>query len=189
MTDINKLPENLPVPEDDGGSSHLIGAKIASIELRSTNGLKVDLGSIKGKGVIYCYPMTGRPDVPLPDGWDEIPGARGCTPQSCSYRDHYKEFQELGTEVYGLSTQTTDYQKEMVDRLSLPFDVLSDSQMELTQALNLPTFVVNGMVLLKRLTMIVEDSVIKSVHYPVFPSDSDPDWVLDSLEKMSTKLR
>ena len=155
MTDINKLPENLPVPEDDGGSSHLIGTKIATIELRSTNGLKVDLGLIKGKVVIYCYPMTGRPDVPLPDGWNEIPGARGCTPQSCSYRDHYKEFQELGVEVYGLSTQTTDYQKEMVDRLSLPFNVLSDSQMELTQAINLPTFVVTGMVLLKRLTMVV----------------------------------
>ena len=176
----------MPVPEDDGGSSHLIGTKIASIELRSTNGLKVDLSSIKGKGVIYCYPMTGRPDVPLPDGWDEIPGARGCTPQSCSYRDHYKEFQELGTEVYGLSTQTTDYQKEMVDRLFLPFDVLSDGQMELTQALNLPTFVVNGMVLLKRLTMIVDDSVIRAVHYPIFPSDSDPDWVLDFLGKIST---
>ena len=186
MTDINKLPENLPVPEDDGGSVHLIGSKIDSIELRSTNGLKVDLGSIKGKVVIYCYPMTGRPDVPLPDGWNEIPGARGCTPQSCSYKDHYKEFQELGVEVYGLSTQTTDYQKEMVDRLSLPFNVLSDSQMELTQAINLPTFVVTGMVLLKRLTMVVEDSVIKSVHYPVFPSDSDPDWVLDYLGKMST---
>ena len=186
MTDINKLPENLPVPEDDGGSSHLIGTKIATIELCSTNGLIVDLGSIKGKVVIYCYPMTGRPDVPLPDGWDEIPGARGCTPQSCSYRDHYKEFQELGVEVYGLSTQTTDYQKEMVDRLSLPFNVLSDSQMELTQAINLPTFVVTGMVLLNRLTMVVDDSMIKSVHYPVFPSDSDPDWVLDYLGKMST---
>ena len=186
MTDINKLPENLPVPEDDGGSSHLIGTKIATIELCSTNGLIVDLGSIKGKVVIYCYPMTGRPDVPLPDGWNEIPGARGCTPQSCSYRDHYKEFQELGVEVYGLSTQTTDYQKEMVDRLSLPFNVLSDSQMELTQAINLPTFVVTGMVLLKRLTMVVDDSMIKSVHYPVFPSDSDPDWVLDYLERMST---
>ena len=186
MTDINKLPENLPVPEDDGGSSHLIGVKIASIELRSTNGLKVDLGSIKGKVVIYCYPMTGRPDVPLPDGWDEIPGARGCTPQSCSYRDHYKEFQELGVEVYGLSTQTTDYQQEMVARLSLPFNVLSDSQMELTQAINLPTFVVTGMVLLKRLTMVVEDSVIKAGHYPVFPSDRDPDWVLDYFGKMST---
>ena len=186
MTDINKLPENLPVPEDDGGSAHLIRSKIASIELRSTNGLNVDLGSIKGKVVIYCYPMTGRPDVPLPDGWNEIPGARGCTPQSCSYRDHYKEFQELGVEVYGLSTQTTDYQKEMVDRLSLPFNVLSDSQMELTQAINLPTFVVTGMVLLKRLTMVVDDSMIKSVHYPVFPSDSDPDWVLDYFGKMST---
>jgi peroxiredoxin len=186
MTDINKLPENLPVPEDDGGSSHLIGTKIATIELRSTNGLNVDLGSIKGKVVIYCYPMTGRPDVPLPDGWDEIPGARGCTPQSCSYRDHYKEFQELGVEVYGLSTQTTAYQKEMVDRLSLPFNVLSDSQMELTQSINLPTFVVTGMVLLKRLTMVVEDSMIKSVHYPIFPSDSDPDWVLGYLENLST---
>ena len=186
MTDINKLPENLPVPEDDGGSSHLIGTKIATIELRSTNGLNVDLGSIKGKVVIYCYPMTGRPDVPLPDGWNEIPGARGCTPQSCSYRDHYKEFQELGVEVYGLSTQTTAYQKEMVDRLSLPFNVLSDSQMELTQSINLPTFVVTGMVLLKRLTMVVEDSMIKSVHYPIFPSDSDPDWVLGYLENLST---
>ena len=186
MTDINKLPENLPVPEDDGGSTHLIGTKIATIKLRSTNGLKVDLGSIKGKVVIYCYPMTGRPDVPLPDGWNEIPGARGCTPQSCSYRDHYKEFQELGVEVYGLSTQTTDYQQEMVDRLSIPFNVLSDSQMELTQAINLPTFVVTGMVLLKRLTMVVDNSMIKSVHYPVFPSDSDPAWVLDYLGKMST---
>ena len=180
------LPENLPIPEDDGACDHLVGMNLPEFDLPSTGGDLINLSKLKGKVVIYCYPMTGRPDVPLPDGWNEIPGARGCTPQSCSYKDHYKEFQELGVEVYGLSTQTTDYQQEMVGRLSLPFNVLSDSQMELTQAINLPTFVVTGMVLLKRLTMIAEDSVIKSVHYPVFPSDSDPDWVLDYLEKMST---
>lgn len=180
---FTELPENLPVPEDDGLASHLIGMKMPSVKLESTNGQKFDLSKIGKKFVLYCYPMTGRPDVPLPEGWDGIPGARGCTPQSCSFRDHHSELQELGAEVFGLSTQTTEYQKEMVERLHLPFPVLSDVNRQFAMALDLPTFTVNGTILLKRLTMIVSNSIIEAIHYPVFPSDGDPIWVLDYLRK------
>jgi peroxiredoxin len=127
--------------------------------------------------------MTGQPDVALPDGWDQIPGARGCTPQSCSFRDHYQDLQALGAEVIGLSVQTTEYQKEMADRLHLPFPVVSDVDYQFQKALNMPTFIAGGMTLLKRVTLIVNNGVIEGVHYPIFPSDSDAAWVMDYLKK------
>ena len=125
---------------------------------------------------------TGQPHVPLPDGWNQIPGARGCTPQSCSFRDHYQEIRALGADVIGLSVQNTDYQKEMAERLHLPFPVVSDIHYEFQKALSLPTFQAAGMTLLKRLTLIVKNGVVGEVHYPIFPSDSDPDWVIDRLK-------
>ena len=181
MTNLNKIPTNLPVPLDDGLANHLIGMKLPSLSLTATNGTKIDLSQVEGCLVLYCYPRTGTPNTSLPEGWDQIPGARGCTPQSCAYRDHYQEIKALGAEVFGLSTQATAYQKEMVGRLHLPFRILSDGQFEFQRALNLPTFEVAGMTLLKRLTLIVTDGVVEGVHYPVFPTDSDPAWVMDKL--------
>ena len=181
MTNLNKIPTNLPVPLDDGLADHLIGMKLPSLSLLATNGTRIDLSQVQRHFVLYCYPRTGTPNTQLPEGWDQIPGARGCTPQSCAYRDHYQEIKVLGAEVFGLSTQATAYQKEMVGRLHLPFRILSDEQFEFQRALNLPTFKVAGMTLLKRLTMIIRDGEIEAVHYPVFPSDSDPAWVMDKL--------
>jgi peroxiredoxin len=181
MTNLNKLPTNLPVPEDDGLADHLIGMKLPSLSLVATNGIKIDLSQVQGRFVVYCYPRTGTPNTSLPEGWDQIPGARGCTPQSCAYRDHYQELKALGAEVFGLSVQTTQYQTEMVNRLHLPFPVLSDERFEFQRALNLPTFEIAEMTLLKRLTLIVKDGVVVAVHYPVFPSDSDATWVIGKL--------
>ena len=155
---------------------------LPQLALRSTIGEDITLGQIKGRLVIYCYPMTGQPNVALPDGWDQIPGARGCTPQSCAFRDHYQELQALGAEIIGLSVQSTEYQKEMADRLHLPFPVVSDVDYQFQQALNMPTFVAGGMTLLKRVTLIANDGVIVGVHYPIFPSDSDAPWVVDFLK-------
>jgi peroxiredoxin len=182
MTNLNQVPVNLPVPIDDGLADHLIGMKLPSLSLVATKGNKVDLSQVQGRFVVYCFPRTGTPNTSLPDGWDQIPGARGCTPQSCAYRDHYQELKLLGAEVFGLSVQTTEYQTEMVNRLHLPFTVLSDEHFEFQRALNLPTFEVAGMTLLKRLTLIVTDGVVVEVHYPVFPSDSDPAWVIEALK-------
>ena len=181
MTNINELPPDLPIPQDDGSANHLKGMKLPNIALNDTNGKTINFGDIKGKLVIYCYPMTGQPNVALPDGWDHIPGARGCTPQSCSYRDHYQELRALGAEVLGLSVQSTAYQKEMVDRLHLPFLVVSDEAYQFQKALKMPTFEAAGMNLLKRVTLIANNGVINAVHYPIFPSDSDPAWVIDYL--------
>lgn len=182
MTDIYSLPDNLPVPADDGACDHLIGLQIPNLTLSATDGSQVNLSAIKGRLALYCYPMTGRPGVPLPEGWDAIPGARGCTPQSCAFRDHYAELRELHCEVYGLSTQSPDYQFEMANRLHLPFNILSDETLAFAHALNLPTFVVEDMTLIKRLTLIINDGVIKAVHYPIFPSHSDANWVLNFLQ-------
>ncbi len=182
MVNLNQIPANLPVPTDDGLADHLIGMKLPSLGLLATNDTKVDLSQVQGRFVVYCYPRTGTPNTSLPEGWDQIPGARGCTPQSCAYRDYYQELKALGAEVFGLSVQTTEYQTEMVNRLHLPFPVLSDEHFEFQRALKLPTFEVAGMTLLKRLTLIVQDGVVEAVHYPVFPSDSDPAWVLDRLQ-------
>lgn len=172
------LPADLPVPVDDGGAAHLDQAFMPSISLPSTDGATVNLAAMEGRWVIYIYPMTGRPDAPLPDGWDAIPGARGCTPQSCGFRDHYKELKQLGSGVFGLSTQTSEYQREARDRLHLPFQLLSDSSLQLKHSLRLPTFTTAGMELFKRMTLIVQQGRIKKVFYPVFPPNRNADDVL-----------
>ncbi len=183
MTNVYEIPKRLPIPQDDGSTDHLKGLRLPNVSLKATHGTTVNFGTTFSRVVIYCYPMTGQPNVALPDGWDQIPGARGCTPQSCSFRDHYQELQALGAEVVGLSVQTTEYQKEMVDRLHLPFPVVSDSDYQFQKALNMPTFVAAGMTLLKRVTLIANHGVIEAVHYPIFPSDSDPGWVIDYLKR------
>lgn len=179
----NQLPDNLPMPVDDGAARHLPGKLLPELELASTSGGRVSLKNLTGTVVIYCYPMTGVPGIPLPDGWDQIPGARGCTPQSCSYRDYYQELLALGVSVYGLSSQTSEYQREMASTLHLPFEVLSDAELQLNQLLKLPVFQTAGMILYKRLTLIIQDGVIEAVHYPIFPSDSDVVWVLEHLKR------
>ncbi|MGJ0535121.1 MAG: peroxiredoxin [Methylocystis sp.] len=166
------------MPVDDGAAAHLTGLRLPDIDLPGTDGAGVNLAGLRGRWVIYIYPMTGRPDVPLPDGWDGIPGARGCTPQSCSFRDHYGELETLNTEVFGLSAQPTDYQLEARDRLHLPFQLLSDPTLRLKVLLRLPTFTVAGMELYKRLTLIIQDGVIEQVFYPVFPPDQSAEEVL-----------
>lgn len=172
MTNLNQLPTDLPVPQDDGACNHLVGMPLPNVALLATDGSMVNLSQLAGRLVIYCYPMTGQPNVPLPEGWDQIPGARGCTPQSCAFRDHYQELQALHANVFGLSVQSTEYQREMATRLHLPFQVLSDEQYQFQKALNLPTFVAAGMTLLKRVTLISHQGRIEAVHYPIFPSDS-----------------
>jgi peroxiredoxin len=172
VTNPNVLPPNLPRPTDDGACDHLVGMTIPRLTLPSTSGRAVELATLPaGRSIIYCYPMTGVPGQPLPDGWDAIPGARGCTPQSCSFRDHSGELAELGASVFGLSTQKTDYQREMVERLHLPFEVLSDANLRFATALRLPTFEADGMRLIKRLTLVVRGGAIEHVFYPVFPPD------------------
>lgn len=168
-----ELPAGLPVPQDDGACDHLPGMRLPSVPLKSTADRVVDLARLPGRTVVYCYPRTGRPGEELPKGWDEIPGARGCTPQSCAFRDHYQELRALGADVFGLSTQTTAYQREVAERLHLPFELLSDEQFAFTRALRLPTFVVDAMTLIKRLTLVARDGRIEKVFYPVFPPDQN----------------
>lgn len=182
-TSYLSLPDNLPIPENDGAADHLVGMDLPKIKLHASNGELIDLADLSGLTVFFFYPMTGVPGIPLPPGWDDIPGARGCTPQACSYRDAFPKLKPLVTQVFGVSTQSTDYQKEMHDRLELPYEILSDQQLRLQSALNLPVFEVEGRKLNKRITLIVQDGVIKKVHYPVFPSNKDVDWVLIELTK------
>jgi peroxiredoxin len=180
--DLMTIPPNLPVPEDDGGARHLIGSPWPDLALPATDGSAVNVSKLAGRTLIYVYPRTGRPGEPSPDGWDAIPGARGCTPQSCSFRDHFAEIKQLGVaQLFGLSTQSTDYQREAVERLHLPFSVLSDAGLKLTAALNLPTFEVAGMTLLKRMALIVDDGTIAKVFYPVFPPDKNAEEVVNWL--------
>jgi len=181
VTTLTELPENLPIPSDDGACNHLLGMMIPPIELPATNGKSVKLAEEKGYVVVYCYPMTGRPDQTLPENWDQIPGARGCTPQSCAFRDQYQAFVSLNAAVYGLSTQTTEYQKEAAERLHLPFPLLSDASLEFASALRLPTFDVDGLKLFKRLTLIVKSGQIVKVFYPVFPPTQNAEQVADWL--------
>jgi peroxiredoxin len=172
LHDPTVLPEDLPVPQDDGAARHLKGLKLPDIALAATDGSAVSLAQLAGRTVVYVYPRTGRPGQALPTGWNAIPGARGCTPQSCSFRDHFAELKALGVaQLFGLSTQTTDYQREAVERLHLPFALLSDKDLKLARALKLPTFEVDGMVLIKRMAWIVDDGTISQVFYPVFPPD------------------
>lgn len=162
----------IPAPVDDGATRHLVGARVASVPLLATNGDTVDLSAMPGRTVVYAYPRTGRPGIKNPDGWDMIPGARGCTPQSCSFRDHFAELKALGADrLFGLSTQDPDYQREAAERLHLPFPLLSDENLKLTGAMALPTFETGGMTLLKRFTLVINGGTVEHVFYPVFPPD------------------
>ncbi len=168
--DPNEFPDDLPVPEDDGAAAHLTGMAFPPIALPATDGGQVDLAALSGRTIVYAYPRTGRPGQAMPAGWDAIPGARGCTPQSCSFRDHFVELKEFGAAaVFGLSTQDSPYQREARERLRLPFQLLSDERLALSKAISLPLFEADGMTLMKRLTLIVRDGRIEHVFYPVFP--------------------
>jgi peroxiredoxin len=181
-SDYLSLPPDLPVPVDDGAAAHLLGATLPPITLAATDGTAIDLSARGGRTVVYAYPRTGQPGEPLPvPGWDEIPGARGCTPETCGFRDHHAELAAAGAAVFGLSTQDTAYQQELATRLGLPFLLLSDQELLLTRALSLPSFEVAGLTLVKRLTLLVDDGVVSHVWYPVFPPDRHADEVLDFL--------
>lgn len=172
----------IPSPSDDGKADHLVGAPLPDVTLPATDGPSVKLGGLQGISVLYGYPMTGRPDRAQPDGWDQIPGARGCTPQSCAFRDHFAELREWDVaQLFGISTQTPDYQLEAATRLHLPFPLLSDADQALGRALDLPGMQVDGDHLHKRLTMVVKDTVITKVFYPVFPPDQDAANVINWL--------
>jgi len=162
----------IPAPSDDGAARHLPGAKVPAVNLEASDGKTVDLSALRGRTVVYAYPRTGRPGTDNPPGWNAIPGARGCTPQACAFRDHFAELQRSGVDhLFGLSTQDSAYQREVAERLHLPFAMLSDEDLKLTRALNLPTFETAGMTLLKRFTLIIDEGTIEHVFYPVFPPD------------------
>jgi len=170
----------LPAPADDGAARHLAGMALPSLALPATDGNIVDLARLTGLTVVYAYPMTGRPGEPLPEGWDLIPGARGCTPQACAFRDHFAELKALGVvHLFGLSTQDSGDQREAAARLHLPFSLVSDAQHTLADALRLPSLSASGRRLLRRLTMIIEDGRIAHVLYPVFPPDRNAQAVVD----------
>jgi peroxiredoxin len=186
LHDPTVLPQDLPVPQDDGAARHLAGQRLPDLALPATDGSTVNLARLKGRTVVYAYPRTGRPGQALPTGWDAIPGARGCTPQSCGFRDHFAELKGLGVaHLFGLSTQDTDYQREAADRLHLPFAILSDEKLALMRALQLPTFAVDGMTLMRRLALVADDGVIAKVFYPVFPPDASAAEVIAWLRSSS----
>ena len=181
----NILPPNIPAPKDDGAAKHLASMKLPDLALPATTGAAVNLAKLKGRTVVYIYPRTGVPGVDAPPGWDDIPGARGCTPQSCGFRDHFGELKRLGVaQLYGLSTQDTAYQQEAATRLHLPFAILSDEKLAFTKAIKLPTFTTAGMTLLKRMALVIDDGVISKAFYPVFPPDKNAAevvaWLLKS---------
>jgi len=180
---LNALPESLPIPVDDGLAEHLFGLTFPDIILPATNGTQVHFSALVEKNiVIYIYPLTGQPGIPLPDGWDEITGARGCTPQACDFSDHYQTLKTLSAEVFGLSSQTTQYQLELNNRLHLPFDLISDADFSLKKQLQLPTFKVQGLQLYKRITLVVMKNKIKKVFYPIFPPNQHARQVIDFLQ-------
>ena len=184
---VYELPRNLPVPEDDGACAHLTGMRLPSIALPSTQGGEVDLSSLPGRTVVYCYPRTGRPDEAALAGWDTIPGARGCTPQSCGFRDHYAEVLGLGiSAVFGLSAQDSAYQREAAERLNLPFALLSDEKLAFARALKLPTFEIAGLTLIKRLSLVLHAGAIEHVFYPVFPPDMNAPDIIHWLVERTT---
>ncbi|MFE1928822.1 MerR family transcriptional regulator [Streptomyces sp. NPDC059474] len=179
------LPADLPVPEDDGAADHLPGTKLPRIVLRNTADKPIRLDALgPRRTVIYIYPLTGRPGTDLPEGWNSIPGARGCTPETCGFRDHFQELLEAGAgRVFGLSSQDTDYQNEVVERLRLPFGMLSDPDLSLADGLGLPTFEADGRRLFKRLTLIVRDGVTEHAFYPIFPPNEHAQQVLTWLRE------
>ncbi len=172
MVSFTELPTGLPIPVDDGACDHLAGVRLPSVLLPSSTGRSVDLAADPGLVVGYFYPMTGRPGEPLPDGWDAIPGARGCTPQACGFREHSRELARFGATVFGISTQSTAEQAEAAARLHLPFELLSDERLELATALELPLFEVGGRRLIRRLTLVLVGGRVERVFYPVFPPDT-----------------
>jgi peroxiredoxin len=178
--DYASLPPDLPIPEDDGAANHLTGTKSPELTLINTALEPIQLDALgNGRTVIYVYPLTGRPGTDLPAGWDAIPGARGCTPESCSFRDHHQELLDAGAgRVFGLSSQDSDYQREVVERLHLPFEMLSDPTLSLAAALGLPTFEAGGLTLYKRLTLIIRDGLCEHVFYPIFPPNEHAEQVL-----------
>jgi len=172
----------IPAPKGEENLSHLNNYTIKQVKLKSTDDKLVELSEIKGLTIIYIYPMTGQPDKPLPDNWDNIPGARGCTPQSCSFRDNFSQLKKLNVDnIFGLSTQNNQYQKEMVKRLSLPYQVLSDEKLEFAKQLNLPVFEVENMKLIKRITLVLNNNKIIKYFYPVFPPDKNVNDVIKFL--------
>jgi peroxiredoxin len=184
MRDLTKIPEGLPIPIDDGACNHLFKISIPEIILRTTSDRSVNLNELTKKPTIFFfYPRTGEPNKPAPADWDLIPGARGCTPQSCGFRDLNHEFQKCGFQIFGVSSQDTNYQKEFVDRNHIPFEILSDSDFELTTKMNIPTFTYNGLKLIKRMAWVVENSIITHVFYPVFPPNENASTVLSWLQK------
>lgn len=178
------LPPDLPVPVDDGAADHLPGRSLPDVALAASDGGSVSLARLRGRSVVYAYPRTGEPGRPnLVPGWDAIPGARGCTPQACDFRDRHAELLGRGVaRIYGLSTQTSAYQRAAAERLHLPFALLSDRSRALATALGLPTFEVAGEVLLRRLTLVIDDGVVTRVFYPVFPPDRGAAEVLAWLD-------
>jgi peroxiredoxin len=187
MTDYQSLPADLPIPRDDGAAAHLPGTRMPHLELRTSDGAVISLDALgPTRTVIYVYPLTGRPGTDLPEGWDSIPGARGCTPEACAFRDHYQDLLGAGVaEVFGLSSQNTDYQHEVAERLHLPFRMVSDPTLRLARELGLPTFDAGGRTLYKRLTLIIRDGVIEHVFYPVFPPNEHAGQVLTWLRTVS----
>ncbi len=181
MDEVVDQPDwsQIPAPVDDGAVRHLHGATLPPVSLPATNGDVIDLAACRGRTVLYIYPRTRTPGVPGPEGWDMIPGARGCTPQSCAFRDHFAELRRLGVDrVFGLSTQSSSDQREAADRLHLPFSLLSDARFDFTRALALPTFEAGGLRLLKRCTLVVDDGRVAHVFYPVFPPDQNASQVI-----------
>ena len=170
----------IPAPRDDGGAAHLTGMTLPPVSLLATDDTRVTLSALKGRTVVFAYPRTGEPGkIALVDDWDMIPGARGCTPQTCAFRDLFADLKAAGAaRVFGLSTQSNVYQTEMASRLHLPFPVLSDEKLEMTRALRLPTMEVAGLTLVKRMALIVDDARITHVFYPVFPPDRNAADVL-----------
>ena len=186
--DFTDLPADLPVPEDDGAARHLAGLRVPELGLPASGGGTVRLGALPGRAVVFAYPRTGTPgEEPLGGeaGWNAIPGARGCTPQACAVRDEHARFEELGVRVFGLSTQSPAEQHEAADRLRLPYPLLSDQRLALTEALGLPTFEVDGVTLLRRLTLLIADGGVDDVVYPVFPPTAAPAQALERLEPAS----
>lgn len=179
--DFSQLPKGLPVPRDDGGAAHLPGLELPELSLPTSDGGRVDLGALgAGRTILYLYPMTGRPGVDLPEGWDAIPGARGCSTEACDFRDHFAELRDAGAErVFGLSSQDPEYQGEVCERLRLPFPMISDESFALAAALRLPTFAAQGHErLYSRLTLVVREGVIEHVFYPIFPPNEHARQVL-----------
>jgi len=174
----------IPAPADDGAAKHLFGMKIPPIALQATDGSTVTLSSLQGRTVLFAYPRTGEPGkIGLVDDWDMIPGARGCTPQTCAFRDLFKDLKDAGAQhVFGISTQDTAYQRAMVERLHVPFQILSDSDLTLTRALKLPSMDVAGLTLIKRLALIIDGGIVTHVFYPVFPPDRNAGDVLAWLQ-------